>query len=106
MVSASTFFPKYNVLAGEAGPEWLTVLSRPRMMEIGGIQAAVGNAGRNQLALTNAADLQRAGPGGRLVIEVNVSPDAEARITDNAINGAVVRVNANLKQDLRTPPAR
>jgi len=106
MVSASTFFPKYNVLAGEAGPEWLTVLSRPRMMEIGGIQAAVGNAGRNQLALTNAADLQRAGPGGRLVIEVNVSPDAEARITHNSINGAVVRVNANLKQDLRTPPAR
>ncbi|PYJ56762.1 MAG: hypothetical protein DME24_21300 [Verrucomicrobia bacterium] len=105
MVSSPTFFPKFNVLAGEAGSEWLTVLSRPRMMEIGGIQAAVGNAGRNQLALTNAADLRAAARPGPVEINITLDPGLRAEITNDASQAAVIRVNTNLKQDTDTSRA-
>ena len=74
------------------------------MMEIGGIQAAVGNAGRNQLALTNAADLQRARPGP-VEINITLDPGLRAEITNDASQAAVIRVNTNLKQDTDTSRA-
>jgi hypothetical protein len=63
-VSSATYFPKFNVVAGEAGREMMTVLAKPRFMNLGGMQAVIGNAGGNRLALTNADDLARRNNGG------------------------------------------
>jgi major membrane immunogen (membrane-anchored lipoprotein) len=104
-VSSATYFPKFNVVAGEAGREMLTVLAKPRMMEIGGMQAVVGNAGGNRLAITSADDLQgRGGAGGRIVIEVRGTRDFEARIIENSVEGAAVRVAHDMQRD--TPISR
>jgi hypothetical protein len=75
----------------------LTVLARPRFMEIGGIQAAVGQAGRSTLAIANAADLAH-GAGGRIVIELMHSPETEARIVSNSVKGAVLQVTKEAQQ--------
>jgi hypothetical protein len=98
-VSSPTYFPKFNVVAGEAGREMLTVLARPRFMDVGGMQAIVGQAGRNTLAITNASDLaSRGGVSGSAVIEIQPAPGYEATITANAIQGAVLKVTSDLGQ--------
>lgn len=94
-VSQPTFFPRFNVVAGEAGAEMMAVLSRPRLMNLGGIEAAVGNAQGNRLALASADALaQRA--GGNIVVEIRHSPETEARIVENSVQGAVVRVTRDM----------
>lgn len=100
-VSRPTYFPKFNVVAGEAGREMLTVLAKPRYMQLGGIQAVVGNAGRNRLAITNADDLADQAGGsisGRAVIEVRPAPGYEASIISDAIDGAELRVTQNVRR--------
>jgi hypothetical protein len=89
-----TYLPRFNVVAGEAGREMLTVLARPRMMNVGGMEAVVGNAGSNRLAVTNADDLARrgSGAGGHVTIEIAHSEEAKARIVNQAIEGAEVRI--------------
>ena len=101
-VSAPTYFPKFNVVAGEAGREMLTVLARPRMMEIGGMEAVVGNAGNNRLAITNADRLQQR--GGVVDIRVTLGPELRAEIVNQSVEGARVRVQQDLTQD--TPISR
>jgi len=103
-VSSPTYFPKFNVVAGEAGREMLTVLARPRMMEVGGMQAVVGSAQGRQLAITSANDLARGGAGGTILIQVMGTPDFEARLVSNSVKGAVVQVANDMRQD--TPIAR
>jgi hypothetical protein len=104
-VSSPTYFPKFNVVAGEAGREMMTVLARPRMMEVGGMQAVVGSAQGNQLAITSASDLAgRGGAGGKIVIQVMGTPDFEARVVQNSVKGAVVQVAQDMRQD--TPISR
>ncbi len=103
-VSSPTYFPRFNVVAGEAGREMLTVLARPRMMEVGGMQAVVGSAQGRQLAITSASDLARGGAGGTIVIQVQGTPDFEARVVSNSVKGAVVQVANDMRQD--TPIAR
>ena len=105
-ISSPTYFPKFNVIAGETGREMLTVLARPRMMDVGGFQAVVGQAGKSTLAVTNAGALQRiaagagaGGAGGHLIIEVQCSPDAEARIISNSVTGAEVRITQRAQQN-------
>lgn len=98
-VSSATYFPKFNVVAGEAGREMMTVLARPRMMEVGGMQAVVGSAQGNQLAITNAGDLANAGTGGTIVIQVQGTRDFEARVVQNSVKGAVVQVANEMRQD-------
>jgi hypothetical protein len=98
-VSSPTYFPKFNVVAGEAGTEMLTVLARPTFRSIGGIDAVVGNAGSNRLAITNADDLANmagGGMGGHIVIEMRGTQDFEARIVSNSIKGATVQVARDL----------
>jgi hypothetical protein len=100
-VSSATYFPNFNVVAGEAGREMLTVLARPRMMDIGGMQAVVGQAGPgNTLAITNAADLANRSPGanGHLLIEIQHSDEAKAKIISSSIEGATVRVTQLARQ--------
>jgi lambda family phage tail tape measure protein len=94
-----TFLPKFNVIAGEAGAEMLTVLARPRLMDIGGIQAAVGNAGRDRLAITDANQLQQRMGSGRVDITIHMEPGLKASIINDASNVAVVRVAHDLKTD-------
>lgn len=104
-VSSATYFPRFNAVAGEAGSEVLAVLSKPRFMQIGGLQSYVGSVAGSELAMTNARDLrsavggQRAGVGGQIVVEVRGTKDFEARIVDSSIEGAVVRVVNDLHQD-------
>lgn len=99
-VSSATYLPRFNVLAGEAGAEMLTVLARPRMMSFGGLEAAVGNAGPNRLAITQADRLQQfAGASGRVTIEVRPAAGYEAAIVDQAIRGARVVVVQDMTQD-------
>jgi len=100
-VSGATYFPRFNVVAGEAGREMMTVLARPRFMEVGGVQAVVGNAGGNRLAITDADQLANAGGGGVVVIEVRHSPETEARIVENSVKGAVVRVTSEMSRDTK-----
>jgi len=106
LASAPVYFPRFNVQAGEAGPEWLTVLRSPRMMQVGGVRAAVGYAGNEELALSRATDLQRGGPGaGRLKIDINLDPGLRAQITGDAAQVAEIRINNNLRQDTETSRA-
>ncbi len=125
-VDRPTVFPRFNVLAGEAGREVMTVLARPQAMRIAGMQAIVGNAGPNRLALMSADDLMaltgpstpkafanggmvggsipsasgsRAGMAGGAVVEVRLSPGLEARITQNSIQGAVIQVASDMTRD-------
>ncbi len=98
-VGQATYLPRFNVLAGEAGPEMLTVLSRPRLMQIGGVEAAVGNAGPQRLAITDAAALERGGQAGSMEILVRLTPGLEASITQNSIEGARVRIVRDMKED-------
>lgn len=106
-VSSATYFPKFNVLAGEAGREMMTVLAKPRFMNMGGMQAVIGNAGGNRLALTNADELaQRNQGGGRnvnghIVLEVRGNQEFEARLVSTAVNGAEVRVTQNMNRSTR-----
>jgi hypothetical protein len=100
-VSQPTYFPRFNVVAGEAGPEMLTVLARPRMMQIGGVEAAVGNAGPQRLAITDAAALagRSASGGGSAEVLIRLSPGLEGSITQNSIEGARVRIVRDMKED-------
>jgi len=96
-VSRPTYFPRFNVVAGEAGREMLTVLARPRFMEIGGVQSVVGQAGGNTLAISSAAQLAgRAGAGGSVQIHVSMEPGLRAAIVDQSVSGAVVRVTNDM----------
>lgn len=93
-VSSPTYFPRFNVVAGEAGREMLTVLAKPRMMEIGGMQSVVGYAQGNRLAITNADQLAaRAGSGSGMVeIRVTLGPELRAEIVNQSVQNAVVTV--------------
>lgn len=103
-VSSPTYFPRFNVVAGEAGREMMTVLARPRMMEIGGMQAVVGSAQGNQLAITSASDLAGRGGGGVVDIRVTLGPELRAEIVQQSVKGAVVQVAQDMRQD--TPISR
>jgi hypothetical protein len=106
-VSRPTYFPKFNVVAGEAGREMLTVLARPRMMSIGGMEAVVGNVRNNRLALMNADDAAAMGGGaggrmgGRIAIEISHSEESKARIIDSSIKGAEVHIMQQMNRDSR-----
>jgi Lambda phage tail tape-measure protein (Tape_meas_lam_C) len=100
-LSTPTYFPKFNVVAGEAGTEALTVLARPRMMDIGGMKAVIGQAGSQTLAITNAAALAggAGGVSGTAVIMIQPAPGYEASIVNNAIQGAVLKVTSDMGQN-------
>jgi ribosome-binding factor A len=118
-VSNSTFFPKFNVVAGEAGREVLTVLSRPRSMNVAGIAAQVGNVGRRQLAIVDYNDLAKmggarrmadggsssgggwsgsggGGVGGRVQIHLSLEPGLRADWVNEASNVSVDKVTREM----------
>lgn len=118
-IPAKTYFPRFNTIAGEAGREVMTVLSRPYQANIGGVMAQIGNAGPRKLAIVDAGALARArkmadggvlpdgqygggaqgGQGDKGVLEVSLSPGLEARIVQQASNAAVVEVTRQMQRD-------
>lgn len=133
-VNGPTFLPNFNVLAGEAGREVLTVMAKPQMLEVNGMRAIVGSVGTKQVAMMSAADMLALGrprlmaaggmqgitpgnfpssptnglPGplaGAASIQVALGRDLEARMIHNAIEGAVLRVTQELQQDGRLSAA-
>lgn len=100
-VSSPTYFPRFNVLAGEAGREMLTVLSKPRTMSVGGIEAVVGQAGNNTLAITSASDLANRGgsSAGTLKIEISHSDESKAKIISSSIQGAETNIITKAQQN-------
>ena len=101
-LNSATYFPKFNVVAGEAGREVMTVLSRPRFERINGVPAQVGYAQGNRLAIANADALAGAGGGGiggKISIEVRVSKGAEAEIIENSVQRARVAVVQDMSED-------
>jgi len=106
-VSKPTFFPKFNVLAGEAGREVLTVLARPRMVNIGDFSAQVGEAGLGRcLAITSAESFTRAASGGGgarggVDIRVHLAQGLKAEIVKSSVESAVVTVTQEMGRDSR-----
>jgi len=100
-VSSPTFLPKFNVLAGEAGREVLTVLSRPRFERVNGVPAQIGMANGQRLAITSADALERGGGGlgGVIQLRVTLSPDVKAELVNSSVKGARVMVINELGQD-------
>ncbi|EEF62103.1 hypothetical protein [Pedosphaera parvula] len=58
-VNGPTYFPKFNVLAGEAGHEVMTVMAKPQMGNIDGMPVILGNVGPEKLAVLSQANLSR-----------------------------------------------
>ena len=101
-VSSPTYFPKFNVLAGEAGREVMTVLAQPRMVNFGGLSAQVGMAGSNRLAITSADALAAragGGAGGTIDIRVTMSPGLKAEIVSSSVKGARLTVIQDLNEN-------
>ncbi len=111
-VSTATWFPAFNTIAGEAGTEVLAVLSRPRLMDLGGLATYVGQVQGHDLAMTDARELQSAIgsrqsaiAGGRIEIAITMSPEVEARVLRNSVEQAVVEINTALSTDSPTSAA-
>lgn len=100
-VSSPTFFPKFNVLAGEAGREVMTVLSRPRFERINGVPAQIGYAGGNRLAITSADALSKSsgGLGGLARILIELSPGLVGAIKEDSIQGARTAIVQDMSTD-------
>ena len=70
------------------------------MMDIGGMQAVVGQAGNRTLAITDAGALAgSAGISGSAIIQIQPAPGYEALIVSNAIQGAVLKVTSDMGQN-------
>jgi hypothetical protein len=103
-VDQPTYFPKFNVIAGEAGREMLTVLARPSITSFGGVPAVVGNMGGNRMALMPAsAAAGRANapaePGGTVHVVIDLNPGLRAEIVEQSAAASVTLVTRDLNQD-------
>jgi len=101
-VSSPTYFPKFNVLAGEAGREVMTVLSRPQLTLINGVPAQVGYANGQRLAITSADALSGTGSAamrGSAVVRVELAPGLVASIKHDSIEGARVQIVQDMNSD-------
>jgi hypothetical protein len=116
-VNGPTVFPKFNVVAGEAGREVMTVLANPRLMNIGGAWAQIGNVGTRKLAITDAAALQKMASGGLTgsATAISSGPDGEGRMVLRVIldkglllqseENSVRRAKLEVTQDMSRPTA-
>jgi len=101
-IYSPTYFPRFNVIAGEAGREMMTVLARPRFERINGIPAQVGMAAGRRLAITSAdalANAGGAGAGGTIRVIVQMEPGLVGNIQENSVKGAVAQVVTDLHND-------
>ena len=123
-VSSPTFLPKFNVLAGEAGREMLTVLARPSFFDRDGMRGIVGLAKGWRLMvlpaeqveqrLTRAASGYVSGGTSQFVgsanigrgseqdythIKIELSPELEARIVSESVRRSKVEVIRDVGRD-------
>ena len=101
-VSSPTLLPKFNVLAGEAGREMLTVLARPSFERINGVPAQIGYAGGNRLAITSADALAGAGGGGmggQATVRIELAPGLVATLKQDSIQGARIAIVQDMSTD-------
>lgn len=108
-VDQATYFPRFNTVAGEAGREAFAVLARPQRRTFyaagGVINAMEGNVGSQRLAITHASSLERAAggaAGGVIRIQIEQSPDFEARVVQNSTGAAVSVIDTRLQTDTQT----
>jgi len=119
MVNQPTVLPKFNALAGEAGPEFLTVLRRPKMLSLGGMLAASGYIGNTPLSLVNTNSLRSkfaeggvagqlpgdfsglasGGQGGPTEVVIRLSSGLRGEIVAESINGARVKIAQDMGDD-------
>lgn len=122
-VNRATYLPNFNVVAGEAGKELLTVFAQPRMARIGGMFAHVGNVGANRMALVNMNDLTRAprfmaeggfagtqnvenrswnlegGGGGKTEVVIRLEAGLRAEILEEAKSQTTVHIVNEMSRD-------
>jgi hypothetical protein len=105
-VDSPTYFPKFNVMAGEAGREMLAVFARPKLASIGGVDVVTGSVRGQNMMLANMDQVQKNGlGGGKSEVLIRLEPGLRAEIVDAAIEGSVVRVVNDLSQDTATSSA-
>lgn len=112
-IDSPTYFPRFNVLAGEAGREVMTVLANPRLANINGAMAQIGSVNGRQMAIVPATALAKGGSvggdftggnggnggGGKVEIEIHLAPGLVESIKSEATEQATVRVVRDMQQD-------
>ena len=118
-VNGPTVLPRFNALVGEAGPEFLTVLRAPKMLNLGGMLAASGYIGNTGLGLVNTQALQSkfaeggvagqlprqfsglasGGQGGSTEVVIRLSSGLRGEIVAESINGARVKIAQDMGDD-------
>ena len=103
----ATYFPRHNVVAGEAGRETLAVLSRPRAESFGGVQAVSGLAAGNEVSIVGRSGMQAlaGAASGRVRIEVAMEDGLRSKIINDAAGVSISRVDQRLSEDSRTSRA-
>jgi len=103
-LDSATYFPRHNVVAGEAGRETLAVLSKPRSTNFGGVPAVSGRAGSSDVSLVSTAGLSAlaGGSGGRIMIDISLDQSLRAEIANQAADIAVTRIDQRLTEDSQT----
>ena len=88
---------------GERGTELGAFLARPQKFSYGGMTGYTGDINGQPVSIVPGAG---GGQQVRVDLHLNVtgSPDWEVRVVDRAIEGGVLRLNADLQQD--TPTSR
>lgn len=116
-VSQPTYFPNFNVLAGEAGTEVLTVLSKPRKLAAGGVEIMSGMAQGTPLSILNTNDLgrmiqaaqghsafrpgaaaQSAPAAGAATVNIRLAPGLEADLVQTAVAQSRITIETDLQQ--------
>jgi hypothetical protein len=124
VVDQPTYFPAFNVLAGEAGREVMAVLAHPQRASLDGLPGIMGDIGSSRAMLMEvpkiaaprmaaegmvSSPLDRlpgapaapmtGGVRGAALIRVTFERGLRAEIVDESIEGAVLRVENDLSQD-------
>jgi hypothetical protein len=128
-VNSATYLPRFNVLAGEAGREILTVMARPQLTSVDGAPVMLGDVSPEKLALLSQQSLSRmiqgagrtalaaggvisggggippatglglSGAGGKLDITVRLEAGLKAEIVQQSVEGARIQVATDLQTD-------
>jgi hypothetical protein len=99
--NGTTYLPNYNAITGEAGKELLAVLARPRMMQIGGMQAAVGDMEGKSMAVVPTSAI--GGGGGTQRVIISMEDGLRAQLVQDGAKAGVEIMIENLG---RKTPAR
>jgi hypothetical protein len=110
MTGGPVVLPKFNVLAGEAGTEFLTVMAHPKHFDMNGVRGMVGSVGSERVAMMGAGSAQRlaaggmvggsldggSGPSGTVQILISLAPGLKTQIVNEAVKVSVQQVTADM----------